>query len=206
MKVLAINGSPHETGCTYTAISMLAEELNKSGIEVEVVQLGKAPIQGCTACGGCKNTGRCVFDDVVNVCLEKMKEADGIIIGTPVYYSGIAGQMKSFLDRFFYCGPDLRFKVGVAVTSLRRSGGVYTFHQLNNYFDLAQVITVPSFYWNCIHGNAPEEVKQDLEGMQIMRVLGKNMAWLLQAVEQGKKAAPLPEPEQRIFTNFIRNT
>ena len=133
-----------------------------------------------------------------------MKEADGIIIGSPVYYSGISGQMKSFLDRFFYAGPDLRFKVGVAVTSLRRSGGVDTFHQLNNFFNLAQVITVPSFYWNVIHGSTPDETLQDLEGVQIMRTLGKNMAWLLKAVSQAKETLPLPEQDTRVFTNFIR--
>ena len=204
MKVLAINGSPHTNGCTYTAIQTLAAELQKRDIEVELVQLGTSPIQGCIACDKCKETGRCVFDDVVNQRLNKMQQADGIIIGSPVYYSGISGRMKAFLDRFFYCGPDLRFKVGVAVTSLRRSGGVDTFHQLNNFFNLAQVITVPSFYWNCVHGNTPEEVKQGLEGMQIMRTLGRNMAWLLEAVQSYKQQVPPPEQEKRIMTNFIR--
>ncbi len=204
MKVLALNGSPHEKGCTFTAINLLAEELKRHEIETEIVHVGGKPMQGCIACRKCKETGRCVFDDIVNVCLDKMKEADGIIIGSPVYYSGISGQMKSFLDRFFYAGPDLRFKVGVAVTSLRRSGGVDTFHQLNNFFNLAQVITVPSCYWNVIHGGEPSETVQDLEGVQIMRTLGKNMAWLMEAVSRTKEILPLPEQEKRIFTNFIR--
>lgn len=204
MKVLAINGSPHEKGCTFTAISLLAEELKRQKIETEIVSIGTKPLQGCIACGKCRENGLCIFDDIVNVCIKKMKEADGIIIGSPVYYSGISGQMKSFLDRFFYVGPDLRFKVGVAVTSLRRSGGVDTFHQLNNFFNLAQVITVPSFYWNVIHGSTPDETLQDLEGVQIMRTLGKNMAWLLKAVSQAKETLPLPEQDTRVFTNFIR--
>ncbi len=204
MNVLAINGSPHEKGCTYTAISLVAEELKKQGIETEIVSVGTKPVQGCIACGKCKDTGRCVFDDVVNICLEKMEKADGIIIGSPVYYSGISGQMKSFLDRFFYTGPDLRFKVGLAVTSLRRSGGVDTYHQLNNFFGLTQVITVPSTYWNVIHGTSPDETMQDLEGVQMMRTLGQNMAWLMKAVDQAKQTTPLPEQEKRIFTNFIR--
>ena len=204
MKVLAINGSPHEKGCTFTAISLLAEELKRQKIETEIVSIGTKPLQGCIACGKCRENGLCIFDDIVNVCIKKMKEADGIIIGSPVYYSGISGQMKSFLDRFFYADPDLRFKVGVAVTSLRRSGGVDTFHQLNNFFNLAQVITVPSFYWNVIHGSTPDETLQDLEGVQIMRTLGKNMAWLLKAVSQAKETLPLPEQDTRVFTNFIR--
>lgn len=204
MKVLAINGSPHEKGCTFTAISLLAEELKRQKIETEIVSIGTKPLQGCIACGKCRENALCIFDDIVNVCIKKMKEADGIIIGSPVYYSGISGQMKSFLDRFFYAGPDLRFKVGVAVTSLRRSGGVDTFHQLNNFFNLAQVITVPSFYWNVIHGSTPDETLQDLEGVQIMRTLGKNMAWLLKAVSQAKETLPLPEQDTRVFTNFIR--
>ncbi|MCI8500788.1 MAG: flavodoxin family protein [Oscillospiraceae bacterium] len=204
MNVLAINGSPHEKGCTYTAISLVAEELKKQGIETEIVSVGVKPVQGCIACGKCKDTGRCIFDDMVNTCLEKMEKADGIIIGSPVYYSGISGQMKSFLDRFFYAGPDLRFKVGLAVTSLRRSGGVDTYHQLNNFFGLAQVITVPSVYWNVIHGTSPDETMQDLEGVQMMRTLGQNMAWLMKAVDQAKQTSPLPEQEKRIFTNFIR--
>ena len=204
MKVLAINGSPHEKGCTFTAISLLAEELKRQKIETEIVSIGTKPLQGFIACVKCRENGLCIFDDIVNVCIKKMKEADGIIIGSPVYYSGISGQMKSFLDRFFYAGPDLRFKVGVAVTSLRRSGGVDTFHQLNNFFNLAQVITVPSFYWNVIHGSTPDETLQDLEGVQIMRTLGKNMAWLLKAVSQAKETLPLPEQDTRVFTNFIR--
>ncbi len=204
MKVLAINGSPHEKGCTYTAISLVAEELKKNGIETEILHVGNKPVQGCIACGKCKTTGRCIYNDLVNIALEKIQDTDGLIIGSPVYYSGISGQMKSFLDRFFYAGPDLRLKVAVAVASLRRSGGVDTFHQLNNYFGLSQAVTVSSCYWNVVHGSAPEEVLQDLEGVQIMRTLGKNMAWTMKAIENAKKVIPLPEQEARIYTNFIR--
>lgn len=205
MKVLAINGSPHRRGCTATALGLVAEELEKQGIAVEMVHVGTEPIRGCTGCNACAagQERRCIYDDAVNLCIEKTKEADGILLGSPVHYSGIAGNMKSFLDRFFYAGAHLQFKAGAAVATLRRSGGVDTFHQLNNYFNLARVIVVPSQYWNVVHGNTPEELLQDEEGVQILRTLGKNMAWLMQVLEEGKKIA-LPGKEPRVRTNFIR--
>lgn len=204
MKVLAINGSPHEKGCTYTAIRLVADELEKQGIETEIVQLGNQPIHGCTGCRGCKDSKRCVFDDIVNTCIKKSKDADGILLGSPVYYSGIAGSMKCFLDRFFYAGPYLHYKVGAAVVSARRAGTVETFQQLNNYFNLRDIVITPSHYWNEVHGSSAEDVMQDEEGVQIMRTLGKNMAWLLKTIEGSKNTVPLPEQEAAIRTNFIR--
>lgn len=206
MKVLAINGSPHKNRCTYTAIKIMAEELEKKGIEVEIIHIGDKPIRGCTGCGACSKIEdkKCIFDDVVNQCIEKSKSADGIIIGSPVHFSGIAGSMKSFLDRFFCAGSHLQYKVGAAVASLRRSGGVDTFHQLNNYFNLANIIITPSQYWNVVHGIKPEEVMQDMEGVQILQNLGRNMAWLMEVIDKGKKTIDLPETEKRIKTNFIR--
>jgi multimeric flavodoxin WrbA len=207
LKVLAINGSPHKEGCTYTAIRLMADELEKQNIEVEIIHVGTKPIRGCTACNACfkMDDRKCIFDDdIVNECIAKSKEVDGIIIGSPVYYSGIAGGMKSFLDRFFYAGAHLQYKVGAAVASLRRSGGVDTFHQLNNYLNLAKVVITPSHYWNVIHGSNAAEVMQDKEGVQIMKNLGQNMAWLLKSLDNSKKQIPLPQKEQRVWTNFIR--
>lgn len=204
MKVLAINGSPHADGCTYTALRLVADELEKQGIEVELVHVGNQVIRGCTACGACRRreTPGCVFDDAVNACIGKAEHADGILLGSPVYYSGIAGTMKCFLDRFFYAGPNLKYKVGAAVVSARRSGVVDTFHQMNNYLNLADVAIVPSHYWNAVHGNSAAEVLQDREGVQVMRTLGRNTAWLMKSIEAGK--VPLPEQEKRTFTNFVR--
>lgn len=204
MKVLAINGSPHEKGCTYTAIRLVADELEKQGIETKLVQVGKLPVRGCIGCRTCKDNKRCVFDDIVNECIDKSKDADGILLGSPVYYSGIAGSMKCFLDRFFYAGPYLHYKVGAAVVSARRAGTVETFQQLNNYFNLRNIVIVPSHYWNEVHGSNAEDVMKDEEGVQIMRTLGRNMAWLLKTMEYGKNAVPLPEQEEVIHTNFIR--
>ena len=207
MKVLAINGSPHKNGCTYTAIKLIAEQLEKQDIEVEIVHIGDKPIRGCSGCGACSNMkdSKCIFnDDLVNECIEKSKYVDGIIIGSPVHYSGIAGSMKAFLDRFFYAGSHLKYKVGIGVVSLRRSGAVDTFHQLNNYFNLADIVITPSHYWNAVHGNKPEEVLQDGEGVQIMQTLGKNMAWLLKVIDNSKDMVQKPKKEERIRTNFIR--
>lgn len=205
MKVLAVNGSPHREGTTYTALSLVAEQLALEGIETEFVHIGARPVQGCTACGSClsKTPPRCVFDDVVNECLEKMEVCDGILLGSPVYYSGIAGPMKSFLDRFFFAGPDLKFKAAAAVVALRRSGAVDTFHQLNNYFNLHNAIIVPSQYWNAVHGNNSAEVMRDKEGVQIVQNLGRNMAWLIKTLQQSD--IPHPERPKREITNFISN-
>jgi multimeric flavodoxin WrbA len=207
MKVLLINGSPKAHGCTYTALKEVADTLEQEGIETEIFHVGNKPIRGCTACGGCSNTnGTCVFnDDTVNIALEKAKEADGFIFGSPVHYASASGQITSFLDRFFYAGSGFDNKPGAAIVSCRRGGATAAFEQLNKYFTISNMPIVSSQYWNMVHGNTPEEVKQDLEGMQTMRTLGRNMAWLLKCIEAGKKAGiPLPKQERKIATNFIR--
>ncbi|ACO85525.1 flavodoxin family protein [Clostridium botulinum] len=208
MKVLLINGSPKVKGCTYTALCEIAKELEKENIETEIFHIGNKPIRGCMACGGCyKNeSSKCVFDDdTVNMALEKAKEADGFIFGSPVHYASASGQITSFLDRFFYAGDSFQYKPGAAIVSCRRGGSTAAFDQLNKYFTISNMPIVSSQYWNMVHGNTPEEVKQDLEGMQTMRVLGKNMAWLLKSINAGKKAGvALPEKEPRAWTNFIR--
>lgn len=207
MKVLLINGSPREKGCTYTALSEVAEEIEKAGIQTELFHIGKNPIRGCTACGWCYNgEGKCVFtDDAVDVALEKAKSADGFIFGSPVHYAGASGFITSFLDRFFYAGKAYAYKPGAAVVSCRRGGSTAALEQLNKYFTISNMPLVSSQYWNMVHGNTPEEVRQDLEGMQTMRTLGKNMAWLLKSIEAGRQAGiMLPEQETRQRTNFIR--
>lgn len=207
MKVLLINGSPKAKGCTYTALTEIAKELEKENIEAEIFHVGNKPIRGCTACGGCSKTdGICVFnDDTVNEALEKAKKADGFIFGSPVHYAGASGAITSFLDRFFYAGNGFQYKPGAAIVSCRRGGSTAAFEQLNKYFTISNMPIVSSQYWNMVHGNTPEEVKQDLEGMQTMRTLGKNMAWLLKSIQAGKEAGiSLPEKEPRAVTNFIR--
>lgn len=208
MKVLLINGSPRANGCTYTALYEVAKELEKENIETEIFHVGSKPIRGCMACGGCSRTdsGKCVFnDDTVNIALEKAKEADAFVFGSPVHYAGASGQITSFLDRFFYAGDGFQYKPGAAVVSCRRGGSTAAFEQLNKYFTISNMPVVSSQYWNMVHGNTPEEVKKDLEGMQTMRTLGKNMAWLLKCIQAGKEAGiTLPEKEPRAVTNFIR--
>lgn len=207
MKVLLINGSPNEKGCTYTALNEISKELEKENIETEIYHVGNKPIRGCTGCKGCSETdGKCVFnDDTVNLALEKAKEADGFIFGSPVHYAGASGAMTSFLDRFFYAGNCFQYKPGAAIVSCRRGGATATFDQLNKYFTISNMPIVSSQYWNMVHGNTPGEVKQDLEGMQIMRTLGKNMSWLLKCIQAGKESGiGLPKSELKIRTNFIR--
>lgn len=208
MKVLLINGSPKANGCTYTALCEIAKQLNNENIETEIFHVGTKPIRGCMACGGCSrnNADKCVFnDDTVNIALEKAKEADGFIFGSPVHYAAASGQITSFLDRFFYAGTGFQYKPGAAIVSCRRGGSTAAFDQLNKYFTIANMPIVSSQYWNMVHGNTPEEVKQDLEGMQTMRTLGRNMAWLLKCIEAGKSSGvALPEKEPRVATNFIR--
>jgi len=206
MKVLLLNGSPNKEGCTFTALSEVAKALNENGIETEIIQIGDKAIRGCIACMKCKETGVCIFDDIVNEVAEKAKTADGFIFGSPVYYSGINGTMKSFLDRLFYSGSrHLAYKPGASVVAARRAGTTSTFQQLNYYFTINNMPVVSSQYWNMVFGNTPDEVRQDKEGLQIMRTLGHNMAWLLKSIEAGEKAGiekPKQEPRER--TNFIR--
>lgn len=211
MKVVAFNGSPNKEGNTYHAIRIVADELEKEGVETEVVHVGNKTIRGCIACNRCvKNKDqKCGLPgDEVNEWIQKMNEADGIILGSPVHYSSIGATMKAFLDRAFYVtsvnNGMLRHKVGATVVAVRRSGGVPTFDQLNNYIQYSEMLIPTSNYWNVIHGTRPGEALQDEEGVQIMRVLGKNMSWLLKLVENGKDTVQAPEREKKVYTNFIR--
>ena len=200
-KILLINGSPHEKGCTYTALSEVASSLNACGVETELLWLGTQPVAGCIACGKCYDTGRCVFDDKVNDLLARAQEFDGMVVGSPVYYAGPAGQLCAFLDRLFYASRGCwNGKVGAAVVSCRRGGATAAFDRLNKYFTISNMPVAPSQYWNMVHGNRPEEVLQDKEGLQIMRTLGKNIAWLLDST----KLVSQPQYEPRVGTNFIR--
>ena len=211
MKVIAFNGSPKAEGNTFHAIKIVAEELEKEGITTEIIHVGNKSIRGCLACNKCaKNQDeKCIQSrDEVNDWIAKMKEADGIILGSPVHYSAVGGTMKSFLDRAFYVtgvnGGMLRHKVGASVAAVRRSGGLPTFNELNNFLHYSEMIIPASNYWNVIHGGRPGEVLEDEEGVQIMRILGKNMAWLMKLLEHGKGSIPPPEVERKRYTNFVR--
>jgi multimeric flavodoxin WrbA len=208
MKVLLVNGGPHKEGCTYTALEEISKTLNEEGIDTEIFWVGNKPISGCIACKTCSTKGECVFDDVVN---EFVVKADGFIFGTPVHYASAAGAITSFMDRAFYsasCGKNkdaFLNKPAAAVCSAIRAGTTATYDQLNKYFGISQMPIISSRYWNMVHGGNPEEVKQDKEGMQIMRILGRNMAYFLKCIEAGKKAGiKSPEAEKTEFTNFIR--
>lgn len=203
MKVLLVNGSPKKEGCTYTALMEVASSLDKNGVETELFHIGTGPVRGCVACGGCRKIGKCAFDDdVCNEMAEKMIGADGIIIGSPVYFSGPNGALCALLDRVFYSNyrASFKHKPGACVLSLRRGGASAAFDRLNKYFTIAQMPVVSSQYWNAVHGNKPEQVRCDLEGLQVMRVLGDNMAWMLKNLAAG---SPPPEPEsERLYTSF----
>lgn len=205
MKVLLINGSPHANGCTYTALCEVEKELNKSDIETEIIHVGNKDIRGCIACGNCRKNGKCVFDDMVNEVAPKFTECDGIVVGSPVYYASANGNLISFMDRLFYSNAcDKNMKVGAAVVSARRGGCSSTFDELNKYFTIAGMPVASSQYWNSVHGNTPEEVLKDEEGLQVMRTLGKNMAFLIKSIALGKEKYGLPEKEAKVATNFIR--
>lgn len=211
MKVLLVNGSPHKEGCTYTASTEVEKSLNKEGIETDIFWIGNKPISGCIACKACVKLKKCVFNnDKVNEFIEIAKDYDGFIFGTPVHWAAASGAIISFLDRVFYadsCGGRKSFylKPAATVISARRAGTTATFDQINKYFGILQMPIITSQYWNMVHGAKPEEVKQDLEGMQIMRTLGRNMAFFLKCKEAGIKAGvKLLEVEPTVFTNFIR--
>lgn len=206
-KILLINGSPNQYGCTYTALNEVAETLHKNGIESEILYLGKQPVAGCIACGKCYENGKCVFDDKVNEILAKIDEYDGIVLGSPVYYAGPAGQLCAFLDRLFYCSRGrMAGKLGASVVSCRRGGATAAFDRLNKYFTISSMHIVGSQYWNQVHGNTPDEVRKDIEGLQTMRTLAQNMAWLLKCIETGRAAGiSFPEYEKKIATNFIHD-
>lgn len=205
MKVLLINGSPNVKGCTHTALEEVSTTLNQEGIETEIIHVGNKDIRGCIACRKCKINGKCVFNDIVNEVAPKLAECDGIIIGSPVYYASANGTLISFIDRLFYSmTADKTMKVGAAVVSCRRGGNTSTFDEINKYFTISGMPIASSQYWNMVHGNSPEEVRQDLEGMQTMRTLGRNMAFLMKSIKLGKEQFGLPEKENHIFTNFIK--
>ncbi len=211
MKVIAINGSPNKKGNTFHALNEMGKVFGEEGIEFEILQTGHMDIHGCIGCGGCaKNRDeKCVLpDDGVNELIQRIKKADGIVFGSPVYYSGIPGTLKSFLDRLFYVagvnGSLFRHKVGASVVAVRRSGGLPTFQQLNNYLLYSEMVIASSNYWNVIHGSRPGEVLEDEEGLQILRILAKNMVWIMRLVENGKDKVIEPDRERKIFTNFIR--
>lgn len=194
MKVLLINGSPHPKGCTYTALKEVADTLNQEDIDTEIIHVGNKDIRGCIGCRKCKETGKCVFNDLVNEVALKFDECDGIVIGSPVYFANANGTLVSFIDRLFYSSSaDKTMKVGAAVVSCRRGGASATFDQLNKYFTISQMPVVSSQYWNSVHGYTPEDVRSDKEGMQVMRILGRNMAFLMKSIQLGKEKYGLPE-------------
>lgn len=205
MKILLINGSPHAKGCTYTALKEVEKTLQSQGIETELIHIGHQAIRGCIACYKCRQQGHCVFDDPVNEIARKFEESDGIVVGSPVYYAGLNGTLKSFLDRLFMSTSfSKRMKVGAAVVSARRGGTTATFDIINKFFTMNQMPVVSSQYWNQIHGSVADDAEQDLEGLQTMRVLGLNMAFLVKAIALAKQQVGLPELEPRVFTNFIK--
>ena len=206
MKVLMINGSPHAKGCTYTALHEVEKVLNCHEIETEIYQIGQKPVPECIACGKCRPGGRCIYQDGVNEVSEKLDSCDALIVGAPIYYAGPSSQCTAFLDRLFYTSAKkLNGKPGAAVVSCRRGGASSSYDRLIKYFGIDSMPIVTSQYWNQVHGNTPEEVLQDLEGLATMRRLGENMAWLLRCIEAGKRAGvPAPRPEPKIQTNFIR--
>ncbi len=209
MKVLLINGSPKEKGCTYTALTEVAAALTDCGIETEIVSVGAKPIQGCIGCGGCAAAGnnRCVFtNDSVNTVIEKTETADAFVVGTPVHYAAASGAITSLMDRVCYAGGKyLQFKPAACIASCRRGGASATYDQINKYFGILNMPIVSSNYWNMVHGNTPDEVRRDEEGMQTMRQLGRNMAWILKCIEAGKEnGVAMPKTEAKIKTNYIR--
>lgn len=210
MKVILVNGSPHERGCTYTALAEVASALEREGIATDIFWIGTKAIAGCIACQGCSETGRCVFNDKVNEFLELAPAYDGYIFGSPVHWAAASGAITSFMDRVFYTAvrsgqKTFYLKPAAAVVSARRAGTTAAFEQLNKYFTLMQMPIVASQYWNMVHGSNAVEVKQDMEGLQTMRTLGRNMAFLLKCKEAGLQAGvALPQQEPSVFTNFIR--
>ena len=206
MKVILVNGGPHKDGCTNRALEEVKKTLEESEIETEIFWIGNKPISGCLGCNGCSKSGKCVIDDKVNEFLDKAKEADGFIFGTPVHFAAMSGMLSSFMDRVFYGrGKLFENKVVAGVVSCRRGGASAAFDEINKYFLMTNMIVVGSQYWNMVHGSKKEDVEKDEEGLQTMRTLGKNMAWLLKSIEAGRKQGiELPKKEEVIRTNFIR--
>ena len=203
-KVLLLNGSPHAKGCTATALEEMIGVFEEEGIETELIQVGNQSIRGCIACGSCARTGKCIFDDLVNETAAKLKAADGLVVGSPVYYSSPNGSMISFLDRLFYSTGEIPMnaKVGAAVVSCRRGGNTASFDVLNKYFSIRGMPIATSTYWNQVHGFSAEDVRKDLEGLQTMRNLARNMVFLIRAIADAKERYGVPEMEQTSFTSF----
>lgn len=205
MKILLINGSPKREGNTFIALNEVAKTLEAEGIEAEIIHVGHKDIHGCIACNKCREQGKCVFDDIVNEVNRKFETADGIVVGSPVYYASPAGTLLSFMDRLFYSATfDKSMKVGAAVAVARRGGTTATFDVLNKYFTISNMPVVSSQYWNNVHGRMPGEAAQDAEGLQIMRQLARNMAFLVKSIQLGKEKFGMPEREEWNPTNFIR--
>ncbi len=205
MKVLLINGSPHSKGSTYTALHEMEKIFAENGIETEMIHAGGQNIRGCIACGSCKRTGKCAFDDLVNETAGKFEACDGLVVGSPVYYASANATVSAFLDRLFYSTRfDKTMKVGASVVSARRGGLSATFDELNKYFTICGMPVASSQYWNSIHGNNADEAARDSEGLQIMRTLARNMSFLMKSIALGRKEYGLPEKEERVGTNFIR--
>lgn len=205
MKILVINGSPHLNGCTDRGLREVEDTLKANGVEVERVNVGNKDVRGCIGCNFCRTHGRCVFNDLVNETAPKLAEADGLLVGSPVYYAGCNGQLLAFLDRLFYSTSgtiDKAMKVGAGVVSSRRAGSTSAFDEINKYFTISAMPVVSSTYWNEVHGFTAEDVEADLEGLQTMRNLGKNMAFLIKAINAARQAEGVPQQERGVFTNF----
>lgn len=205
MKVLLINGSPNKEGCTYTALKEVADTLNHEGVETYIYHIGKGPIHGCVGCGGCKKLGKCVYgDDTLNDVIEIAKSSDGFVFGTPVYFASANGSLSAFLDRLFMAVPEMAYKPGAAVACARRAGTTGAIDQILKYFTIRNMPVVSSNYWPMVYGSTPEQAKMDQEGMQTMRGIGYNMAWLIKCINAGKEnGIPMPTVEEKIKTNFI---
>ena len=205
MKVLLINGSPHAKGCTWRALHEMETVLQAEGIETELIHIGNKDIRGCIACGSCSKTGKCVFNDIVNETAEKFRDADGLVIGAPVYYASANATAIAFMDRLFYSTPFSKaWKVGAAVSSARRGGNSATFDELNKYFTISGMPIASGQYWNAVHGFTAEDVEKDEEGLQQMRTLAHSMVFLLRSIALGKETYGIPEREPFTRTNFIR--
>jgi len=207
MKVLLVNGSPHERGCTNRALMEIAATLLEEGVDSEILWLGREPLGGCIACGGCRHNDTCIYDDILNRSREKFREADGFVFGSPVHYAAASGNLTAFMDRLFYSEGKKTFfmKPAAAITSARRAGTTATMDQLNKYFSISQMPIVSSRYWNMVHGSTPEQVEEDKEGLWTMRVLARNMAYLLKCQQAARAAGiELPRQETGEYTNFVR--
>lgn len=203
--VLLVNGSPNAQGCTHTALAEMARTLNAEDIDTQILHIGNKDIRGCIACGRCAELGRCIFDDPVNQAAPLLQTADGLVVGSPVYYASANGTLTNFLDRLFFSTPfSKRLKVGAAICSARRGGTTATFDQLNKYFTISEMPVASGRYWNMVHGNTPDQVLQDTEGLQNMRILARNMAFLIRAIAAERLKSGLPQQEEIVYTNFIR--